>query len=264
MLKVHIYTAGIIYYISKAIFLASERFSQCSPILNFSSSSRIISAISFKDCLLFVSNSFPKSSAISFKFSGIFSEEISSKKAFRGIIKKASCILAVIIGASLDKLIEGTPINVPISLFNIPLSFKELIIFKSSNVKVNKLSDSFVELFNKAIRIAFKDIDGLYKLFDSYNKSNNEFYDIINFYFEYAEKRICNDLKGKNLYKYFSKDKVSCNRYQVNDGNLSFSPPRSFNDPFDSNCLLSNNDDMSDRFRILCLTHKYNNILMLS
>lgn len=135
---------------------------------------------------------------------------------------------------------------------------------KSSNVKVNKLSDSFVELFNKAIRIAFKDIDGLYKLFASYNKSNNDFYDIINFYFEYAEKRICNDLKGKNLYKYFSKDKVSCNRYQVNDGNLSFSPPRSFNDPFDSNCLLSNNDDMSERFRILCLTHKYNNILMWS
>lgn len=135
---------------------------------------------------------------------------------------------------------------------------------KSSNVKVNKLSDNFVELFNKAIRIAFKDIDRLYKLFDSYNKSNNEFYDIINFYFEYAEKRIYNDLKGNNLYKYFSKDKVSCNRYQVNDGNLSFSPPRSFNDPFDSNCLLSNNDDMRDRFRILCLTHKYNNILMWS
>lgn len=59
----------------------------------------------------------------------IYKKEISSKKAFRGIIKKASCILAVIIGASLDKLIEGTSINIPISLFNVPLSFKELIIF---------------------------------------------------------------------------------------------------------------------------------------
>jgi len=134
----------------------------------------------------------------------------------------------------------------------------------SSNVKVNKLSDSFVKLFNEAIRIAFKDIDRLYKLFADHNKFNNKIYDIINFYFEYAEKKICNDLKGKNLYKYFSKEKVSRNLYQVNDGNLSFSPPRSFNDPFDSNCLLSNNDDMSERFRILCLTHKYNNILMWS
>ncbi|WP_314812433.1 holin family protein [Fusobacterium pseudoperiodonticum] len=59
----------------------------------------------------------------------IYKKEISSKKAFKGIIKKTSCILAVIIGASLDKLVEGTPINVPIAVLNVPLSFKELIIF---------------------------------------------------------------------------------------------------------------------------------------
>lgn len=135
---------------------------------------------------------------------------------------------------------------------------------KNGNVEVFELSKNFDRLFREAIRMAFKNVNRLYKLFGSHNKFNNEFYNIINFYFEYAEKKICNDLKGKILYKYFSKDKVSCNRYQVNDGNLSFSQPRSFNDPFDSNCLLSNNEDMSERFRILCLTHKYNNILMWS
>ena len=76
----------------------------------------------------------------------IYKKEISSKKAFRGIIKKASCILAVIIGASLDKLIEGTPINIPISLFNVPLSFKELIIFS-----LHKCSTSFIICCFKSI-----------------------------------------------------------------------------------------------------------------
>lgn len=135
---------------------------------------------------------------------------------------------------------------------------------KNGNVEVFELSKSFDRLFNEAIKIAFTDIDNLYILFARHNKFSNKYYSIIDYYFKFAEKKVRDDLKSNKLYKYTSKDKVEDNRYQVNDGRLFFSPPRNFNDPFDSNCLLSNNEDMSDRFRILCLTHKYNNILMWS
>lgn len=132
------------------------------------------------------------------------------------------------------------------------------------NLKINKLSKSFDTLFNEAIKIAFKDIVILYNIFNRYNNFESKYYNIIEYYFEDAEKKISDDFKIKRLYKYTSKDKVVENRYQVNDGKLSFSPPWAFNDPFDSNCLLSNNEDMGECFRVLCLTHKYNNILMWS
>lgn len=76
-------------------------------------------------------------------------------------------------------------------------------------------------------------------------------------YFDKEDKRLL-------IYKYISKDTVSDHRHRVNDGDLSFSHPDNFNDPFDCNCLLSNDVSVMDRFRVLCMTPIYNNILMWS
>lgn len=65
-------------------------------------------------------------------------------------------------------------------------------------------------------------------------------------------------------HKYYAYDTVNEGRYGVDKGRLYFSPPKKFNDPFDCNDLIGNNEDMSEKFRILCLTHKYDNILMWS
>lgn len=80
-------------------------------------------------------------------------------------------------------------------------------------------------------------------------------------YFDNEEKRFL-------LYKYISEATVkNYNKnynHSVNDGDLSFSHPDKFNDPFDCNCLLSNGGDVMGRFRVLCMTPIYNNILMWS
>lgn len=72
------------------------------------------------------------------------------------------------------------------------------------------------------------------------------------------------DNNNKYLYKYRSKLSVENNNYGINKGYISFSPVSTFNDPFDCNVTFSNNEDMSDHFRILCLTEEYDNILMWS
>lgn len=59
---------------------------------------------------------------------GIYKKEISSKIGYRGLVKKSSYMLAVIIGASLDRLIYTSSFNIPITIFNIPVSFRDLII----------------------------------------------------------------------------------------------------------------------------------------
>lgn len=120
------------------------------------------------------------------------------------------------------------------------------------------LSEAFDKLFAEAIEIAFTDV----LLF--LEKFQFAHYDIIEYYFLEAEKKILNDLEKAKAYKYFSKDTVSRNNHLVNDGRLSFSHPKFFNDPFDCNCSLSNNIDMSEKFRVLCLTHQHDNILMWS
>lgn len=66
------------------------------------------------------------------------------------------------------------------------------------------------------------------------------------------------------LYNYLKKETVICGKYGVNEGQLAFSHPENFDDPFDCNCVLSNDVSMMDRFRVLCMTPIYNNILMWS
>ena len=90
------------------------------------------------------------------------------------------------------------------------------------------LSEEFDKRFTEAIEVAFIDTSKLLE------KIKKEYYDqIIEYYFKQAENKIYADSVYIKLHKYFYKDTVMENRYKVNDGHLSFSPPEYFNDPFD-------------------------------
>lgn len=84
------------------------------------------------------------------------------------------------------------------------------------------------------------------------------------FYYLNEDKTIFEELSNRKPYKYYLDTSVMNNRYNINDGNLSFSHLKYFNNPFDCNYFLANNKNMNDRFRVLCLTEKHNNILMQS
>lgn len=68
----------------------------------------------------------------------------------------------------------------------------------------------------------------------------------------------------KTMYKYRSKTSMEQNTYGVLDGQLAFSSPLSFNDPFDCNLYFRNNAKMADLFRVLCLSTTEKNVLMWS
>lgn len=103
-----------------------------------------------------------------------------------------------------------------------------------------------------------------YFLNSNYLYKNND--DIVREHLDLKELRNYFYKEGKRFlfYKYFSKDTVTDNKYSVNDGALYFSHPDNFNDPFDCNCVLSNDVSVMDRFRVLCMAPIYNNILMWS
>lgn len=86
-------------------------------------------------------------------------------------------------------------------------------------------------------------------------------------YYELFQPLLIDEEKmGEDIgfYKYWRAQKVLSNLYNVNDGDVSFSAPATFNDPFDCNCFFANNKSMSDLFRIFCVTPSYRNILMWS
>ena len=53
-------------------------------------------------------------------------------------------------------------------------------------------------------------------------------------------------------------------RIRVVEGNVSFSHPKHFNDPFDCNCYYADGHSMMDFFRVFCFTYAADNILMWS
>ncbi len=121
--------------------------------------------------------------------------------------------------------------------------------------EIHKLNDKFEELYKSAIEDAFTNT-GVF--FD--NLSSNHLA-LFEYYFSEAKDTISDhDI----FYKYYSKGKVEKNSYLVNDGRISFLHANKFNDPFDCNCMLSSNVDMSDKFRVLCLAKQFDNILMWS
>lgn len=66
------------------------------------------------------------------------------------------------------------------------------------------------------------------------------------------------------LYKYYAKESIEDDKYGKLNGNLTYSHPRAFNDPFD--CYHENDEDkhLMNYFRVLCLTPNPKNILMWS
>ena len=66
------------------------------------------------------------------------------------------------------------------------------------------------------------------------------------------------------LYKYYGDENINNNKYNLNDGHISFSKPTTFNDPFDCNCSFSDGTPMSNYFRVFCSAPTNDNILMWS
>ena len=126
----------------------------------------------------------------------------------------------------------------------------------ANRVQVNLLNEKFEAYYEAVLRDAFFNTD---KFFE---KIPEKFHYIFDYYFSEAEKKISE--ASHLFFKYFSKNTVEQNKYDTNNGHLSFSHPKYFNDPFDCNYSLANNQDMSGRFRVLCLTNEFDNILMWS
>ena len=129
---------------------------------------------------------------------------------------------------------------------------------EDNKIRVHQLSADFDEYFSSAIENSFYDTTTFFE------RLPNKYHELFDCYFLRAENRLYEELKIDKLHKYYSKEAIVNNNHRINDGALSFSHPKYFNDPFDCNCMLANNQDMSDKFRVLCLTHEHDNILMWS
>lgn len=141
-----------------------------------------------------------------------------------------------------------------------------------TDTNIETLSDEFKECFKNNLNTAFFNPDKFFK-----DKAKKEYAKIILTYvpslvkideaiedFENAEI-FENYLKKFNeglLFKYSSKDIEETRKN--NGGSLSFCHPKKFNDPFDCNCSFKGGKDAVNKFRVLCLTKEYNNILMWS
>ena len=65
-------------------------------------------------------------------------------------------------------------------------------------------------------------------------------------------------------FKYYKAATVKNNNHGIVDGKISFSDPKTFNDPFDVNCSFANDNDMSGLFRIFCVAPSPTEILLWS
>ena len=126
-----------------------------------------------------------------------------------------------------------------------------------------ELSREFDSIFNELLDYAFTNPSMLFEKLEYLGIKSEKEYNLVRYYFFHGKKN--NEEFAVNmLYKYFSKETVEKNNYNIKDGKISFVHPKCFNDPFDCNCLLANGISMMDKFRVLCLTNDYKNILMWS
>jgi len=122
---------------------------------------------------------------------------------------------------------------------------------------VNCLDDEFDRLYQKKIIAALTNPQELF------NQLSKEYFEKI------FSKIVENDKKYfkptlQKCFKYWNREKVKKNRYNVNDGHITFCNPSVFNDPFDCNCVFNDDSPLSDRFRIFCTAPSYYNILLWS
>lgn len=143
--------------------------------------------------------------------------------------------------------------------YELPLNQEIPIITYYESKSKEELSDKIKKLSNEFINLYQKNLE------DAFNKPS----DIINNLKE-PQKNVLASLYmspstcSMKLYKYRSQASIEKNEYKVLNGCISFCPPSSFNDPFDCNIVFERNQDMSNIFKVLCLTESYENILMWS
>lgn len=143
---------------------------------------------------------------------------------------------------------------------DIPLEAQKRIFIQNPNAKVpngftvEKADKVFNDALNNNIRLGFLAPEQLIE------QCGVEFKEDVTFYFKKAEMKILEE--QTYFVKYYGKETVEKNAYQVAEGNVSFSHPKWFNDPFDCNCYYADGNTMMDVFRVFCFTHTYDNILM--
>ncbi len=89
----------------------------------------------------------------------ISNKSISSKKGFKGIIKKVAYLLAVIVASQLDDLIKEIHLNIPIIILDTPLTFRQLIILTIVGNEGISIVENLAELgcpFPKPFKNLFK------------------------------------------------------------------------------------------------------------
>ena len=155
-----------------------------------------------------------------------------------------------------------------VSLFKQPtkepdnLECKKFVYIQNANTKipegfdVERADKEFNDQLAKNIRLGFLAPDQLVEQFQGVFKEDVETY------FKKAEAAIREERQV--FVKYYAKKTIEKNPYQVVEGNVSFSHPKHFNDPFDCNCYYADGHSMMDFFRVFCFTHAADNILMWS
>lgn len=87
--------------------------------------------------------------------------QLSSKVGYKGLLKKCSYIFIVLIGAALDRVLEENNIQIPISFFGAPVSFKVLLICSVIGTEGISIVENFAEMgikFPFTIRKLFKQL----------------------------------------------------------------------------------------------------------
>ncbi|MCF0162989.1 MAG: phage holin family protein [Fusobacterium necrophorum] len=83
---------------------------------------------------------------------------LSSKVGYKGILKKCSYIFVALIGATLDRVLEENHIQIPISFFGAPVSFKVLLI-------CSVIGTEGISIIENLAEIGFKVPPSIKKLF---------------------------------------------------------------------------------------------------
>ena len=87
--------------------------------------------------------------------------QLSSKVGYKGLLKKCSYIFIVLIGAALDRVLEENSIQIPISFFGAPVSFKVLLICSVIGTEGISIVENFAEMgikFPFTIKKLFKQL----------------------------------------------------------------------------------------------------------
>lgn len=145
-----------------------------------------------------------------------------------------------------------------IYLFNQPsgsekIDKEDIVIY----YKINRKSQYNTRILNKEFIIRYEEILNQY-VTNSEVIFTLRFYDL--FFAKYEQiPKISND----DAFKYYNNSAVNDSIRCIDKGNISFSNPSRFNDPFDCDLEIDGHK-LKDRFRVLCTTDRYNNILMWS